>query len=191
VPWRGGVVIRAFLALEIPDEVKREIELAVDRIRDGLPRSRWVRTSALHVTLKFLGDVEAERLETLTSQLAPLLADLEPVQVELGGTGFFPSPSRARVAWIGGTAPGVRPVVEAVEGVTARAGFKRERRRWSLHLTLARIKRPWPVPATERFSTWGQELALSPFEATEVVLFESELRPTGAVYTALERMPLG
>jgi 2'-5' RNA ligase len=59
-----------------------------------------------------------------------------------------------------------------------------------LHLTVARLERPWPRPAVERFLGWGAELELEPFECPEAVLFESRLQPGGAVYTAMERFPL-
>ena len=80
--------------------------------------------------------------------------------------------------------------MEVIEEVTARHGFDRERRRWSLHLTQARLRAPWPRDAVDRFLSWGDEVRLEDFVASEVVLFSSELRPSGAVYTALERMPL-
>jgi 2'-5' RNA ligase len=182
--------IRAFLALEIPASVKAEIGASREPLRSELPRARWVRTDGQHLTLKFLGEVPPVVLSAVAAELAPRLAGLGPVTVRLGGCGFFPSPARARVAWLGGTAAGVEPVVEAVEDVTAGHGFARERRPWSLHLTQARLDRPWPPDAVERFLAWGTALNPEPFRCTEAVLFSSRLQPGGAVYTPVERMPL-
>ena len=106
------------------------------------------------------------------------------------GEGFFPSPANPRVAWVGGVVADVGPVIEALEEAAEAVGFARERRAWSVHLTVARLKGRWPRSAVERFLAWGGELELEPFACTEVVLFESALVPGGAVYTALERMPL-
>jgi 2'-5' RNA ligase len=147
-----------------------------------------VRPESQHLTLKFLGETPQEVLRALAVDLAPRLAGLGPVSVRLHGSGFFPSPARPRVAWLGGTADGVEPVVEAVEEVADAHGFPRERRTWSLHVTQARLERPWPQVAAERFLAWGEDLQLEPF-LREVVLFSSRLERGGA-YTPLDRMPL-
>jgi 2'-5' RNA ligase len=149
-----------------------------------------VRPEGQHLTLKFLGEVARERLGGLVRDLAPELQLLPRVEVQLAGAGFFPSATRPRVAWIGGRADGATAVAELIEATAERHGFARERRRWALHLTQARLRRPWPSDAVERYLEWGSRLDLEAFTATEVVLFSSDLQPTGAVYTALERMPL-
>jgi 2'-5' RNA ligase len=182
--------IRAFLALEIPQSLRAEVEASRQSLRAELPRARWVRAENQHLTLKFLGETPHEVLSALSTELEPRLAGVGAVTVRLGGSGFFPSQSRPRVAWLGGEAEGVDAVVEVVEEAAARHGFDRERRPWSLHLTQARLDRPWPVSAIDRFLAWGQDLRLEPFVAREVVLFSSVLQREGAVYTALERMPL-
>jgi 2'-5' RNA ligase len=94
------------------------------------------------------------------------------------------------VAWVGGAGVGAGPVVEAVEEAAEAAGFARERRAWSVHLTVARLKGRWPRSAVERFLSWGGALELEAFACRERVIFERALLPGGAVYTALERMPL-
>jgi 2'-5' RNA ligase len=170
--------------------VKREITERREPLRELLPRARWVRPEGQHLTLKFLGEVEPSVLDRLAAELEPRLCELPAIGVRLGGSGFFPSPRRPRVAWIGGSADGVDAVVGVVEDAAEACGFARERRRWSLHLTQARLKKPWPPEAVDRFLEWGEGLDLEPFAAPEVVLFSSELRPTGAVYTAVGRFPL-
>jgi len=189
--YEDDQVMRAFLALEIPNEVKLQLQTELNRVRGSLPRARWVRPHGLHLTLKFLGELEWGRLRALSAAIAPSLQPLAPVAVTLAGSGFFPSRSRPRVAWVGGEAVGIQPVVEAVESASVKQGLARERRRWSLHLTLARIRQPWPRSAVAAFQEWGERLSLVPFTAREVVLFRSVLEPAGAVYTGLERMPLG
>jgi len=182
--------VRAFLALEIAQAVKATLAAGRDALRADLPRARWVRPESQHVTLKFLGETPPAVLQALAADLAPRLAGLGPVPVRLHGSGFFPSPARPRVAWLGGTADGVAPVVEIVEEVADGHGFPRERRPWSLHVTQARLDRPWPQAAVERFLAWGDGLQLDPFTCAEVVLFSSRLERGGAVYTPLARMPL-
>ena len=183
--------VRAFLAFEIPDRIKSDLTTSREIVRAELPKARWVRPEGQHLTLKFLGEVPRSTLDRLAHDLAPRLGSVPRVTVELSGAGFFPSPRRPRVAWIGGRADGAESVVAAIDEVAGVHGFDRERRRWSPHVTQARLNRPWPAEAVNRFLGWGRDLRLEAFEAREVVLFSSVLRPEGAVYTALERIPLG
>jgi len=183
-------MIRAFLAFEIPVHVKNDIASRRRRLAEELPRARWVRPEGQHLTLKFLGDVDQAALSKLGERLEPQLRGLQPVAVQLMGTGFFPSARRPRVAWIGGRADGAAPIVEAVETIAEKIGCDRERRRWSIHITQARLKDRWSEDDVDRFLEWGNQLDLERFEAREVVLFSSDLRPEGAVYTALGRYRL-
>lgn len=183
--------LRAFVAFEVPDEIKQRLADEASRLRRELPSARWVRAAGLHLTVKFLGSVERARLDALNDDLRAALLELSPVRFRLGGAGFFPNPRRPRVAWVGGSADGVEPVVDRVDAVAADHGFDRERRRWTVHLTLARLKKPWPPPATERWIEWGQRLDLPPFAGDELICFSSELRPDGAVYHPVQRITLG
>jgi 2'-5' RNA ligase len=186
----GEGSVRAFLALEIPDSIRTRLAADLEALRQELPRSRWTRRAGWHLTVKFLGDVEPTVVADLIAELDPRLRGLEPVSVNLGKTGFFPTATRPRVAWIGGSTEGAEEVVAAVEEATELVGFPRERRPWSAHVTLARMKSQWPKEAVGRFLAWGDRLHLEEFTAREVVLFESDLQPGGAVYTALERFQL-
>lgn len=183
----NDVPIRAFLALDIPDSVRSRLAAAREAVRRELPRARWTRPEGWHLTLKFLGDVRHQVVEELAAELAPRVTALGPVTVDLGNTGFFPSATRPRVAWIGGTADGAESVVEAVEAAAEAVGLARERRPWAVHLTLARLKSPWPRTSVDRFLEWGDRLELDTFTCREVVLYESDLQPRGAVYTPLGR----
>ena len=182
--------IRAFVALELPDSVRETIRQEQRAIKRELPRARWTRPEGQHLTLKFLGETTPDQLTRLKVEIAAHTAGLAAVSVRLAGSGFFPSQRRPRVAWIGGRADGGVEAAEAVEIAATKVEFSPERRVWSLHLTQARLGRPWPRGAVERFLEWGCGLVFAPFTCREVVLFESELRPGGAVYTPLERFPL-
>lgn len=186
----SAATVRSFVALEIPSGIRAELGAAIGRLRVELPRARWVRPEGVHLTLKFLGESQRGQLESLAGDLRARLAGRGPVPVELAGAGFFPGPARPRVAWIGGRAEGATELAGAVDAAATELGWERERRPWSLHLTVARIDRPWPRSAVERYLAWGEGMALPHFECPEAVLFESRLGPGGAVYTALERFPL-
>jgi 2'-5' RNA ligase len=182
--------IRSFLALEVSQSVISRVAEAREDLRRELPPARWTRPESWHLTLKFLGEVGRPVLDDLRSVLAPRLRGLGIVSVHLTEGGFYPSSNRPRVAWLGGIAEGAEGVCEAIEASAAKVGFEREQRRWSAHLTLARLKSAWPTAAVDRFLEWGGNLGLERFTCREVVLFGSRLQPGGAVYTELERMPL-
>jgi len=186
----SGEGIRAFLAFEIPEGVRSHLAAATNELRRDMPRARWTRPEGWHLTLKFLGETENLVLADLATGLAPRVRGLGTVDVHLGKTGFFPSSNRPRVAWVGGSAEGVEKVVQAVEEAAASVGFSRARRQWSAHLTMARLKSQWSRQAVDRFLQWGDQLNLEAFSCREVVLFKSDLRPGGAVYTALERFSI-
>jgi len=187
---QGQEGTRAFLALELPSGHREQIAAEQQRLRAELPAARWVRPDGIHLTIKFLGETPQSLLDDLVQALRVPVAACSPVAVVFEGSGFFPGPSRPRVAWLGGRAEGAGAVVGAVESAAERLGFERERRAWSLHLTLARLREPWPRAAVDRFLDWGHALELPAFECSELVLFASRLQPGGAVYTALARLPI-
>jgi len=183
-------IVRAFFAFEIPDAVKARLGTARDGVKRTLPVARWTRAEGWHVTVKFLGEQPRGLLEKVACDVGPRVAGRGGVTATLTGGGFFPSPAKPRVAWIGGSTTGADPIVEIIEAAAVRVGLPAERRPWSVHLTMARIKTRWPDDAVDRYLEWAHDLEAMRFVCSNVVLFESRLQPGGAVYTALERIPL-
>jgi len=183
--------VRAFVALEIPDRVRDILRREQKALKAELPRARWTRPEGQHLTLKFLGETPTHRLSGIVRAIAAEARGLAAVEVELSGAGFFPDPRRPRVAWLGGSADGGPEVAAAVERAAVSSDVPADRRPWSLHLTQARIDRGWPRSAVERFLEWGRTVRIGGFSCPEIVLFRSDLRPGGAVYTALDRVSLG
>ncbi len=176
--------MRCFLAVELPQAHKATVKAGLARLKGKLPAARWVRPEGLHITLKFLGEQSEAQAASFLEALTQLLTEVPPeVKVSLHGGGFFPNAARPRVAWLGGQAPGLEAWAEASEA--------REARPFSLHVTLARLERPWPEVACQRFLQEVASWQLAPFVAREVVLFESTLGPGGAVYSERARIPVG
>jgi 2'-5' RNA ligase len=184
-------MIRLFIAVDLPEAVRDVLRSGLGRLRRDQPQARWVRVEAMHITLKFLGERSEEVVEELDGRMQEAVSTLAPVMVRLGGAGFFPTPRRPRVAWIGGSAPGLAEWAETVERCAEAVGVPRETRPFSLHLTLARLESPWGVQATEHFTVQVGKWAFPEFTAGEIILFRSELRPSGAEYTALRRWRAG
>jgi 2'-5' RNA ligase len=183
--------MRLFIAVELPDEVRAVLKTGLGALKRDLPPARWVRADGMHLTLKFLGEQAPELMEALDPAVCPAVASLQPVVVQLGGGGFFPHQRRPRIAWLGGRAPGLDGWAKAVEDAVAELGVQREARPFSLHLTLARLERPWGVHAIEDFMVRVGKWRFPEFIAREVLLFESQLKPGGAEYTALRRWAVG
>ncbi len=184
-------MMRVFFAVELPEPLRRTLADGLAPLRRLLPPARWVRPESLHVTLKFLGELEDRVVERLQQDAALALQQVKPVTVALAGGGFFPSSRRPRVAWVGGEAAGIEGWAGRLEQCAWRHGVPTEERGFSLHLTLARLERPWGNEAVERFLQEVAGWRLPPFVAREVVLFRSQLGAGGARYQALARLAVG
>ena len=183
--------MRAFLAVPLSSQAHDAVVDGMRELRRRLGAARWVRPEGIHITLRFLGEQDAGLLGRLGDAAAAGLTAQRPVEVTLGGGGFFPGPRRPRVAWLGGSAPGLERWVEAIEQAGAACGIDPESRPFSLHVTLARLDRPWGAGDVETFLTVVGKWRLPPFVSREVVLFRSELAPSGAAYTPLRRLSVG
>jgi len=177
--------MRLFLAVELPDPLKQVLTGL-----GGADGVRWARSEVLHLTLRFLGEVEPDLVPDLIAALRPILASHPPLDLVLEGGGAFPRRGRPRVLWVGvgGQVGALRALVADTEAALADLGFETERRPYSPHITLGRVKRGRPRELVERLESLGR---LGDFRATEVVLFESHLRPSGAQHLPLERFSLG
>ena len=181
--------VRAFFAIELSEPARRAAaELAAAlRARPGGDAVRWVRPENLHVTLRFLGDVEPGRVASLAGQVRAQTAALAPFALQLGALASFPPGRRPRVVVLdlAPEAP-LAALAEAVERGVVAAGFAPEPRAFRGHLTLGRMRERGTPPSLAA-------LTVPPvaFDVTESVLFASELHPSGSRYTPLERIRLG
>ena len=185
--------MRLFVAIETPSEIQRELERRAGVARSSVPKARWVKPQAMHLTLIFLGDTREEVLPELHRELGAAFAAGEPMTITVAGVGAFPPRGRKKVLWTGVETDGDLGGLQArvAEAVERAAGIEVDRRPYHPHMTLARCKPPWPPAAVERLaSSFGDEPAGS-FTAERGSLIASELRRSGASYTTLETYPLG
>ena len=188
-------LLRAFIAVEIPLELREAVGKATAPLQKGSGAVvRWVSTENMHLTLKFLGDVSPSNVEML-SQMLRAEADLfNCFDLRLSGLGSFPSLKRPRVIFIGIQAP---PTLEALqrglESACRRLGYESEERRFSPHLTIGRVKQNVTVPEQQTIRRALEETridVLGTARVDSVHLYKSDLRPTGSVYTRLYSAPL-
>ncbi len=183
---------RSFVCIELPEEIKKKLAELQSRLRPLAKGSvSWPKPEGLHLTLKFLGDVDPGRLDAAADALLAGCAESHGFHVSLRGTGGFPDLRAPRVLWAGLSEPSgeLKKLQLRMEQAFLANGFAAEERPFSPHLTIARVKAPREVAALAR--QW-QDTVLEDlcFSVQEVVLMRSDLRPEGAAYTPLRRARL-
>jgi 2'-5' RNA ligase len=183
--------IRTFISVHIPGAVREAIGSWMGRLRPIGEDVKWVRCENLHLTLKFLGDVEESRVAAVGSAVEKAVSSRPPFNLALGGTGAFPNVRRPSVLWIG-VPLGAEPMVALAAGIEselAGLGFDREKRPFSAHLTLGRVRPGGDARRTvERMAETGFEC--DPFRIDAVHVMKSELQRSGAEYTILRTLKL-
>ena len=184
--------VRAFFAVDLPPELQEWLAQASRSLRRVAPEGvRWVPDTHVHLTLKFLGDVPTDRLPKLIAGAQARLGGIQRFEIRFGGFGAFPNARAARILWLGVVegAGALARVARKLESAASKVDIPRERRRFSPHLTLGRLRRPAHVPI-ERIEL-PEEFTLSlPLSVEDVVLYESRLSSAGSEYLPLARLPL-
>jgi RNA 2',3'-cyclic 3'-phosphodiesterase len=181
---------RTFICLELPETIRVQAEALQRRLAGLGDKIRWVNPKNLHLTLRFLGEISRPQIETVCLAVRSAAARVEAFPIHLSGTGCFPSPRRPRAFWIGVTeASDVTRLFQAVEEELLCAGFPREARPFSPHLTLGRVRVDRSHARLGEVMA-GAEFDAAPFLVTEVTVMKSELRRSGSVYTQVAREPL-
>lgn len=183
--------MRLFIAVDLPGASRDRIESLIADLRREVPEVRWARIEGVHLTLKFLGEVEEGRLRALAAILDRRAAAAGGFTVLLKGVGMFGTKSRPRVVWCGVMDPdgGLARLAASIDDGCAETGFPREARPFHPHLTLARLKGPSRSLAAAVDAR--TDLDLGGFAVTSFHLFRSLLRPRGAEYLRLTEHRLG
>jgi 2'-5' RNA ligase len=186
--------LRLFVAVDLPPEARRALGAAQDAFRRrDLASLRWVRPEGIHLTLKFLGETPAGRLDAIREAVAAAARGRAPFRLALGPLGTFGG-RRPRVLWVAveGDLDPLHDLQSAVERGLVAAGFSPEERAYSPHLTLARLPQPPRPEIARRLAEALAEVEppRAAFAVEEVVLMRSDLRPGGAVYQQLGAFPL-
>jgi len=183
--------VRTFIAIELNSAVLAQVSKLQSRLKDEvLPGFvRWVRPEGIHLTLKFLGDVQEDKLDDIAQALRAASAAHTPFSLHIAGMGCFPNPRRPRVIWLGVREPGgtLERLQQDVERAISPLGYPPERRSFSPHLTLGRVKdghSAADLAALGEYVTRAK-VSIGQMEVTSIYLMRSDLRPSGAIYTAL------
>jgi len=181
--------MRLFTGIDLPASIVEELARLLGRLRP-LARANWSRVENLHITTKFIGEWPEDRLDELRAALRTVPAR-PPIPVSVGGLGWFPNAEAPRVFWAGVNAHReLERLAEDTDRAAGRLGIAREQRRFSPHLTLARIKEPSGLERLREAAAGLAGAQFGEFAADRFYLYLSERGPGGSIYTRLEEYSL-
>ncbi len=188
--------IRCFIAIELTQEIKAELTRLKKRLKtEEYPEVKWVDPEAIHLTLKFLGNVPSDQLPHITRMMSQVGDGASPFWLEIGGLGAFPNQRQPRVVWVGlgGELAKLAVLQTGIDDALRPLGFASEARSFTPHLTLGRVKERASPPQRQQL---GNLIAATSFEpklkikVVEFSLMRSQLTPAGPIYSRLASFPL-
>jgi 2'-5' RNA ligase len=186
------MTIRSFLAFELPPGIREVVDRVCGELVSFPLDIKWVKPRKIHQTVVFMGNIREEDLPAIKETIRAECGFFAPFSISLKGVGLFPNRNKPRVLWLGLDCdqPRLNSFRDRLQSELTVYGVKEEKRRFSPHLTLGRFRRPGRHPLLKEIAETYAELTSPAVLLEELILFRSDLRPTGAVYTKLERFPL-
>ncbi|MBN1253778.1 MAG: RNA 2',3'-cyclic phosphodiesterase [Deltaproteobacteria bacterium] len=183
---------RSFIAVELRKEIAEEVRRVQKGLQERVAGVRWVRPEGIHLTLKFLGEVDPVLVEEIAHKMEEAVRSLGPFTIGIRGGGGFPNARNPRVIWIGVDDPSgeLREMQAKVDKGMEEIGFTSERRDYTPHLTVGRLRSGKGKGTVAYAIEAVSECNLGTMEVREVILFRSHLKPTGAEYTKVKSVPL-
>ncbi len=185
-------MIRSILAIELPAAILKKLEEVQKDLRSSDADVRWVHLDKIHLTLKFFGNIEESQIDPIVKLVEASVRSARPFSLRVQGAGAFPNLRNPRVIWVGlvGGEEVLIPLQKELETSFQKIGFEPEDRPFQPHLTLGRMKsnrgKENLIPRIEKH----RDEELGNFQVERLVLFKSDLRPTGPIYTALKEIKL-
>ncbi len=183
--------MRTFIAIELPETIKKEIEQLQAPLKKTGAFVSWVKPKNIHVTLKFLGEIPEDKINEVFSATQKALEGIRKFTMNLKEMGVFPDLRRPRVIWIG-TGSGeeeLSHLAKRIEEEMEKIGFPKEKRKFSAHFTIGRVKSPKNIEKLMELVE-SSDFQTEKIEVNEVVMMKSQLHPAGAIYTPLKKVPL-
>ncbi len=183
--------IRAFIAIELPPELKRYLDSIQEKLKSaGCTGVKWVAVGGIHLTLKFLGNVPAQKVSRIKEIVGLACSGEKPFVLSTGGMGVFPGMKRPRVLWIAvnGDIERLVRLQRRIDGQLLSLGFEQEKRPFSPHITLARTRETITEAEQSLLGRLAKETVLNEsfrLDVQNISLMRSQLLPGGAVYTRL------
>jgi len=189
-------LLRVFVAIELPKHIRDAIEKQTSRLRLALGDDsiRWTPIQNIHLTLKFIGDVAASHTDFLKQLLVREANSHAQFDLQIGGLGSYPASRAPRVIWLGVYAPAeLTSLQKSVEAGVFRLGYEQEKRAFSPHLTLGRVRQNAISSKSPKIRATLDAMQLGNIglaKVDSIHLFKSDLYPSGSIYTKLFSAPL-
>lgn len=185
--------MRTFIAFKLPPEIEDHVRGLQEQLKAEGLQLRWVSPANIHLTLRFLGEIETSSVDSVAAAVDASGGCTAPIDLVVQGLGVFPNLRRPNVLWtgLGGQLDAMQQLHARLEYQLELSGFAGDRRPFRPHLTLARIKGRINCQHLRQVLQDMGDFEPAPFTAGELILFRSDLRPQGAVYTPLARKKLG
>ena len=186
--------IRTFIAIPLDQEIKEKIYQFQEKIKQEITRGiKWVEPQSLHLTLKFLGDVEESEIKVIAKSMKSLFANQRVFSFKIGQLGAFPDIHKPSVIWTG--IPTGKDILQTLssnlEKEMQKLGFPPEEKEFSPHITLGRAKRGAPIEGDyKKALSENENIYFGEQKVEKIILFQSDLQPKGPVYTPLEEVAL-
>jgi len=188
--------IRSFIAIELSDDVRESLSSLMDALKPARhPQVKWVTAEGVHLTLKFLGGVYSDQIPGITEAIRSAARGVPPFELKVGGLGAFPNTQQPRVIWVAvtGDVKRVKTLQRGIDDALSHLGFPREKRPFTPHLTLGRMKERASSrdrAAIGKLVTATKYDGGATMQVTGVSLMKSTLTPSGAIYSRLESIVL-
>jgi 2'-5' RNA ligase len=167
---------RLFIAVDLPDTIKKNLETMFF----GIPGARWVAPDQIHLTVRFIGDVDGALFLDIKNTLEEV--NILPFDLQLKGVGHFPPRGTPRVLWVGlDKSEPLQLLRKKVDSTLLKIGLDSERRKFSPHITLARLKNT-PLQKIANFLSGNGLFSQEPFQVDDFKLYSSTLTPKGAIH---------
>jgi 2'-5' RNA ligase len=187
----GGGEMRTFIALEVPENIQKEVFSLKENISSHYAKIRWVKKENIHITLAFLGEIVEDVIEQVKERLQLVSKKHQTFTMTLQGVGVFPQMKRPRVLWVGVVPEVKEPITHIANDVIDALGFlhPKDKKKFSPHITFGRIKFISDLSSLQKVIE-SISFETDEFMVNKITLFKSDLKPDGAIYTPLSKYPL-
>ena len=186
------MLLRCFIAIEIPETIKKSIADIIDTLKKSGSDIKWVPNENIHITLQFLGETEESLIPDIKEALYKILAPYSPFYIKIAGVGCFPSEKRPRVIWVGlEESQALRNLYKDIATEMVKFGYQKEERGFTPHVTIGRVKSNRNMGELLRRLEEFKVADFPGFEVQNIRLMKSELKPSGAKHYCLAEIPIG
>jgi 2'-5' RNA ligase len=183
--------MRTFIAVELQKDIVEAVDRFLTKTTQEIKNNKisWVKKENLHITIKFLGEIEEKQLETINEVLSEISKNIKSFEVEIKEIGVFPNLNHPRVVWVGvkDEANNLVSLANLVEEKLAKFGFQKEDKEFTAHLTIGRVKKLNNLGEIKTYVEKYKSIEFGKSKIDSITFFQSILRPEGPEYKVINK----